>query len=83
MRRRGKSRKIRIRKRKKGQYEDPKIRRSVDIGQLKSLGCRIKRVDVVYGSTRKHNGDVGNPEKVLQNGMDRNGGGGKSMRTIV
>ena len=35
----------------------------------------------MYGSTRKHNGDVGNPEKVLQNGMDRNGGGGKSVRT--
>ena len=26
---------------------------------------------------------VGNPEKVLQNGMERIGGGGKSMRTIV
>ena len=29
--------------------------------QLKSLGCRLKRVDVVYGSTRKHSGDVENP----------------------
>ena len=38
---------------------------------------------VGYGSMRRQNGDVGNPEKVLQNGMDRNGGGGKSMRTIV
>ena len=37
----------------------------------------------MHGSTRKHNGDKGNPEKGLQNGMDRNGGGGKSMRTFV
>ena len=30
-----------------------------------------------------HNGDVENPEKGLQNGMNKNGGGGKSMRTRV
>ena len=35
----------------------------------------------MYGSTRVQNGGVGNPEKGLQNGMDRNGGGGKSVRT--
>ena len=38
---------------------------------------------VGYGSMRRQNGDVGNPEKGLQNGMDRKEAGGKSMRTIV
>ena len=42
-----------------------------------------KQVGVVYGSTRAQNGGVGNPEKGLQNGMDRKEAGGKSMRTIV
>ena len=37
----------------------------------------------MYGSTRAQNGGVGNPEKGLQNGMDRSGGGGESMRTFV
>ena len=37
----------------------------------------------MYGSTRMHNGDVENPEKGLQNGMESNGGGGKSMQIVV
>ena len=55
----------------------------MDEQQLKSRGCRRKQVGVGYGSMRRQNGDVGNPEKGLQNGMERIGGGGKSMRTIV
>ena len=43
----------------------------MDQQQLKSRGCRRRQVGVGYGSMRRQNGDVGNPEKVLQYGKDR------------
>ena len=54
-----------------------------ELTTIKIARLSQKQVGVVYGSTRAQNGGVGNPEKGLQNGMDRNGGGGKSVRTIV
>ena len=37
----------------------------------------------MYGTTRMHNGDVENPEKGLQNSIERDGGDGKSMQIVV